>query len=609
MKCYQTGYPRPQFVRDPQSWVSLDGSWDFAFDDDNKGMTKGWFCAFPQEKRGILVPFVYESPASGVGDPSRHDVIWYKRCFTGAPERGDKRTLIHLEGCDYNTRLWINGAFAGSHEGGYARFSFDITELIKKGTNEIVVRVEDSFDTAQPRGKQRWLAENFGCWYIQATGIWKTVWLEFVPEKYITSVKMTPVLSQGMLDLEFSIEPPADRASPPAGLEIAVAVSFRDKKVASLSIPATRRRIKASINVVSYETSEWGIAAWTPEQPNLYDISFRLLENGKAIDEVLSYFGMRDIAIDGTNILLNGIPLYQRLILDQGFWKDSYFTPPNEEALSTEIDKILALGYNGVRKHQKTEDERFLYWADMKGLLVWSEAAATYEFNDNAVRNFTQEWMEIVQQNYNHPSIITWTPFNESWGVPGIKNDAAQQQFTEAIYFLTKSLDKTRPVIVNDGWEHTISDIITLHDYEESSEDFLERYGKHMDEILDNALYHSMSRSAFAFGFTGRDKPVIISEFGGIAFTGGDGWGYGNRVDHKEDFIRRFDAITTAIKKVGRICGYCYTQVSDVQQELNGLLDADRNYKLEPAIIREINVRKVGSLRRNFSARQDPAAE
>jgi beta-galactosidase/beta-glucuronidase len=416
---------------------------------------------------------------------------------------------------------------------------------------------------------------------------------------------MTPVLSRRTLDLEFFIEPPADGASPLTGLEIAVAVSFGDRQITSLSIPITRRQIKAAINVTSYETSEWGIVTWTPEQPNLYDISFCLLENGKIIDKALSYFGMRDISIDKTNILLNGVPLYQRLILDQGFWKNSYFTPPSEEALITEIDKVLELGYNGVRKHQKTEDEKFLYWADVKGLLVWSEVAATYEFNDRAVQNFTREWMEIVQQNYNHPSIITWTPFNESWGVPDIKNDVTQQQFTEAIYFLTKSFDKTRPVIVNDGWEHTISDIITLHDYEESSDDFLERYDKHMNEILDNTLYHSMSRSAFAFGFSGQDKPIIISEFGGIAFTGGDGWGYGNKVDHEEEFIKRFDAITTAIKKADRVCGYCYTQISDVQQELNGLLDADRNYKLEPAIIREINVRKVGSLQRNFSVRQD----
>jgi beta-galactosidase/beta-glucuronidase len=442
------------------------------------------------------------------------------------------------------------------------------------------------------------MRENFGCWYIQATGIWKTVWLEFVPETSIASVKITPVLSEGKLELEFVLAFP--KAADPANLALEIAVSFGDKKITSLSLPVTRRQIRADMDIVSYEACEWGIFTWTPEHPNLYDISFRLRENGEILDEVLSYFGMREIRIDGTNILLNGTPLYQRLILDQGFWKDSYFTPPDEDALVTEIEKTLALGYNGVRKHQKTEDEKFLYWADVKGLLVWSEVAATYEFNDRAVLNFTREWMDIVQQNYNHPSIIVWTPFNESWGVPGIKNDVTQQRFTQAIYFLTKSFDRERPVIVNDGWEHTISDIITLHDYEEDAEKFLERYRDHMDEILDNTLYHSTSRSAFAGGFACRDKPVILSEFGGIAFAGGKGWGYGNKVDSKEDFVKRFDAITTAIKKVDRICGYCYTQISDVQEEINGFLDAERNFKIEPEIIREINERKVGSLQRNF---------
>jgi len=209
---------------------------------------------------------------------------------------------------------------------------------------------------------------------------------------------------------------------------------------------------------------------WSPENPNLYDISLTLKRNGKVIDMVLSYFGMRDIRIEGCNVLLNGIPLYQRLILDQGYWKDSHLTAPDEEALIADIDKVMSAGYNGVRKHQKIEDEKYLYWADVKGLLVWSEMAAAFEFNDDAVTMFTREWMEIVRQNYNHPSIITWTPFNESWGIPAVKTDTTQQLFTEAIYYLTKSYDKYRPVICNDGWEHTISDIITIHDYEEEGE-------------------------------------------------------------------------------------------------------------------------------------------
>ena len=257
----------------------------------------------------------------------------------------------------------------------------------------------------------------------------------------------------------------------------------------------------------------------------------------------------------------------------------------------------MAAGYNGVRKHQKIEDEKFLYWADVKGLLVWSEMAAAYEFNDRAVTNFTRQWMEIVQQNYNHPAIITWTPFNESWGAPQIKTDATQQHFTEAVYYLTKSYDKYRPVICNDGWEHTISDIITLHDYVEEGEEFTERYENHLEEILDNRLYHSLYKSVFADGYSYRGQPLVLSEFGGIAFSNrGEGWGYGNKVASKEDYIKRFDAITTAIKKHGAFCGFCYTQVTDVQQEINGIMDTDRNFKVESEILREINERKVSSL-------------
>ena len=249
----------------------------------------------------------------------------------------------------------------------------------------------------------------------------------------------------------------------------------------------------------------------------------------------------------------------------------------------------------GLRKHQKTEDERFLYWCDKKGLLVWSEMAAAYEFEDYGVEEFTREWTEIVRQNYSHPCIIIWTPFNESWGIPQVKTDPRQQHFTEEIYHLTKTLDPYRPVIVNDGWEHTVSDIITLHDYEEEGKILLDRYLNCKEEILKGEVYHCSSKSAFAQGYGYKGQPVIISEYGGIAFAGEDKrWGYGNKVADKEAFIQRFDEITTAVKSLPYVCGYCYTQVSDVQQEINGLMDARRNFKVDPEVIREINERKVG---------------
>ncbi|MDR1970482.1 MAG: glycoside hydrolase family 2 [Treponema sp.] len=586
MQCYQPDYPRPQFVRGKNSWEKLDGKWNFAFDDSDEGRSRKWYRSFPAG-REITVPFTYEYPASGIGDQGRHDVVWYQRTV-GLDKAQGKRILLHFEGSDYHTQVWVNGALAGEHSGGYARFSFDITDLARRGDNQITVRAADSFDTAQPRGKQRWRDGNFGCWYLQNTGIWKSVWIEQVPEVRIAGIKMTPALAGGILELEAELSHAGD------DLVFEASVSFQGSTVNRITAPALKNRLSLTVDLRSTALCEWGIRPWSPEKPDLYDISFTLTRNGRLVDRVLSYFGMRDINIEGNAVLLNGGPLYQRLILDQGYWRESGISAPGEQALINDIDKILAAGYNGVRKHQKIEDERFLYWADVKGLLVWSEAAAAYEFSDTAVSNFTREWMEVVKQNYNHPSIITWTPFNESWGVPGIRTGRSQQLFTEAIYCLTKAYDPHRPVICNDGWEHTVSDIITLHDYEEKGEDLLHRYEK-LDAILDNEVSHNKDRFAFAQGYGYGGQPVIISEFGGIAFSNrGEGWGYGNKVNSPEEYVKRFDTITTAIKKLDGVCGFCYTQVTDVQQEINGIMDMDRNFKVDPEILKEINTRKMG---------------
>ena len=591
MLCYQKDYPRPQFVR--KDWTSLNGVWGFDFDDDNKGEKEGWYQDFPGEKE-IHVPFTYETKKSSIHDEGVHHFVWYRRQFEADQEKlAGKKLFLHFEGSDFLTKVWINGQFLGAHEGGYSRFSFDVTPLVTTGENFVVVKVEDSLDPQQPRGKQRWISENFGCWYVQTTGIWKTVWLEYVPDISLRSVKMTPNFAEGRLELEYLVDCPI--ALDGRKLEVEAEVSFDGRFVAKILTAIGKNPTKASIDLEAAEAGyPWGIRTWTPGEPNLYDIVFKTRFDGAICDEAGSYFGMREIRIDGPNILLNGTPLYQRLILDQGYWEDSHLTPPDEEALIQDIDKIQALGYNGLRKHQKTEDERFLYWCDVKGMLVWSEAPAAYVYSDRAVELFTREWLDIVKQNYNHPSIITWTPINESWGVPQVETNRKQQHFTEGIYHLTKSIDQHRPVIVNDGWEHTVSDIITLHDYEEKGDDLKNRYTQYKNEILTTEVYHSTSKSALANGFSYKGQPVIISEFGGIAFDRDkEGWGYGNKVNTKEDFLKRFDSITTAIKEIPYVCGYCYTQVTDVQQEVNGLMDIRRNYKVDPERIREINEKKV----------------
>lgn len=589
-KYYVKDYPRPQFVRN--NWENLNGIWDFCFDDANKGESEKWYNKFPGDLK-IEVPFTYETKLSGVQDETRHDNIWYHRTISVDGSKLENNDyILHFEGSDFVTRLWVNGQYAGSHRGGYARFSFDITELVKDGDNELVVKVEDSFDLQQPRGKQRWMDESFLCWYVQTTGIWKTVWTEYVPQCRLECVKMTPNMEEYCLELEFEVKAP--ESSLGGDLMVETKVSFDGKTVSRTMTALTSDHVPAKADMFERDVFSRMVKKWSPNTPNLYDIEFRLMENGEVLDEAGSYAAMREIRIEGSDILLNGRPLYQRLILDQGYWKDSHLTPPSEEALIEEIDKIHALGYNGLRKHQKTEDERFLYWCDVKGMLVWSEAPAAYRYSDYAVAEFTVEWLEIVKQNYNHPCIITWTPFNESWGIDRVKTKRPQQHFTEAIYHLTKSIDPYRPVIVNDGWEHTVSDIITLHDYEESGEVLKDRYLTYRDEILAGKVCHNKMEKAFASGYGYKGQPVIISEYGGIAFDNDDsGWGYGNKVRTKEDFIKRFDAITTAVKQLPYVCGFCYTQVSDVQQEINGLMDMERNFKVEPGIIREINERKI----------------
>ncbi len=585
-------YPRPQLVR--STWQNLNGEWDFAFDEENRGVRANWQNGIPKQKK-ICVPFSYETKASGIGDPAQHEVVWYQRNFSFAKKEG-KRSLLHFEGVDFKAEVWVNGRSAGRHTGAYSRFSFDVTALLQEGENSLVVRCQDSISVEIPRGKQRWMQENYACWYVQTTGIWKTVWMEEVPEIYLGEVKLTPEIARGELQIEAEI---VDKGRVGQGeksreLLLLSEAFFDGEKIGSVETAIHLGRVSQHLSVLREDLFEWGLHLWTPESPALYDLKLTLMEQTsdekKPLDEVLSYFGMREIRIDHGNILLNNVPLYQRLILDQGYFEESGLTPPSVEALALDIDRVKEMGFNGVRKHMKVEDERFLYLADVKGLLVWSEMAAHYRFSDDAVQEYTKEWMEVLRQNYNHPSIITWTPFNESWGIPQVETERRQQHYTEAIYHLTKAFDPMRPVISNDGWEHTVSDIITLHDYEEDGERFLNRYLTHKEEILRTQLYHCGHKSAMANGYSYEGQPVILSEYGGIAFADkqqGE-WGYGNAVKSEEEFLLRLQKITSAIYQVPYIVGFCYTQVSDVEQEVNGLMRENRTYKVDPQKIRPI---------------------
>ena len=554
-------HPKPQFER--ENWLNLNGTWQFEMDPGNSGEERGLFQPDAPFSREIRVPFCMESRLSGIGYTDFMPSVWYRRDVEISAEQLEQSVVLHFGAVDYETTVYINGQECGYHKGGYVSFSFEVSRFLTVGRNVITVHaVDDTRDRRIPSGKQSARYGSFGCFYTRTTGIWQTVWLEFVPQTHVEKVRYTVDEENGSVTIAATLS---------GSGTLQAEAYYEGEPMGSAQVCSSGGQ--AILTVKLKETHLWEVG-----QGRLYDL---ILTYGE--DRVKSYFGLRSVRLEGYRFLLNGKSVFQRLILDQGYWKDSHLTPPDEDALIQDIDKIHALGYNGLRKHQKIEDERFLYWCDVKGMLVWSEAPAAYEYSDYAVEEFSREWMEIVKQNYNHPCIITWTPFNESWGVSQIHTSRREQHFTEMIYHLTKTIDPYRPVIVNDGWDHTVSDILTFHDYEESGAILKQRYLEYEKEILEGKMSYNNLKVAFAQGFSYWGQPVIISEFGGIAFNNDDsGWGYGNKVNTQEDFIRRFDEITTAVKELPYVCGYCYTQVSDVQQEINGLMDMERNFKVEP---------------------------
>lgn len=583
MKNNRKNYPRPQFVR--KDWENLNGEWNFIFDDKDEGEKKEYFREIPINEK-IMVPFTYETKLSGIEDETIHYIVWYNRKINISKQQIQKqKTILHFEGSDYHTKVWVNGNYIGDNKGGYTRFSFDIEKYVIEGENDITVRVEDSLSQAQPRGKQRYKKESWQCWYIQTTGIWKTVWLEWVAKKYLKSVKITPKTEEVQLQIETNL---SEQDFETQNYFLETEISFHGKilNIVKEAIDNNYQTLKIPI---AQEGNKYIVQKWSTEHPNLYDITYRLYCHNQKIDEVESYFGIREISIKGDKIFLNEEPLYLKMILDQGYWKESHLTPTDEETILKDIQAVLDFGYNGIRKHQKIEDERFLYWCDVKGVLVWSEMANAYCFNDESLQNFTNEWIKVVKQNYNHPSIITWVPINESWGVPETSDCKKQQDFANSIYYLTKAIDNTRPVISNDGWEHTISDIITIHDYKQDSMLLLQEYTDKEKKVLNNLKPYNGNHRLFANGYKYEGQPIIMSEYGGIAIDSDKGWGYGKQVQDEKELIERFTKLTNTVKNIPYLSGYCYTQLTDVQQEINGLMDENRNYKINPNIVKEIN--------------------
>lgn len=574
-------HPRPDRLR--QYWQTLNGQWDFAFDREKTGNKDVWYRQFPAGVK-IEVPFCYQSKLSGIDSREHCDIVWYRRAFTVAPEL-DQRRLLHFGAVDYRADVWLDGQYLGGHEGGYTPFTFDITDLTQPGTTHTVtVRAEDRLDCDQPRGKQSFRPEPFACWYTPVTGIWQSVWVEGVGEYYPVDFRLTPDLERGSIQAEISLN------ELPKNARLRLTASYQGDVAAAQEITVlSDRYVKTELYLRHNEQLE-GFHMWWPHDPKLYDLTIETIVGDVVVDRVDTYFGMRKIEVVGNKVLLNNQVLYQKLILDQGYWADGLLTAPSDDCLRKDVELTLAMGYNGARKHQKFEDPRYLYWADKLGLLVWGELPSAYWLRDSEKRNMMRDLSEAIQRDYNHPCLITWVPLNESWGVPFIQTQKEAQRLADALYAMVHSLDGTRIVSGNDGWEQAATDLLTVHDYTAWPEQLSGEYGTTEQIAHGNpGCGHMVS----AFGYEHQDKPFLLTEYGGIALTrdsGGDNWGYCGTENDETTFLRRFEAITQAFKHMPGSAGYCYTQLTDVFQEVNGLLDMNRKPKVDLEEVRRINL-------------------
>lgn len=569
-------YPRPSFVR--TDWMNLNGRWKFGFDPGAAGQEKGWHETGALEGQ-IVVPFVHQAPLSGIGDPAQVDAVWYARKFSVPQDWLNGRLLLHFGAVDYEAAVWVNGRHVGGHRGGYTPFTCDITSAAAPGENLLVVRAFDPITPEQPSGKQS-EKESYGCMYTRSTGIWQTVWLEPVASVSALSPEIFASARSGIVRVRVPLE------GDTAGARVRVAASLRGGQAVSAEADASDGCARLEFSIPNPE-------AWGPGSPVLYGMDISVVQGGSVADSARTYFGMRDVQVDGNRILLNGRPWVSRGILDQGFWPDGLYTAPTDAELRADIERSMAHGFDSARLHQKVFDPRTLYWADRLGYLLWGEfpdwgcdpgLEATRE-------NFRREWLEAVRRDISHPSVIIWTPTNER---NCFNTDAAQREFLRELVSLTHQADPSRPVCSASGWSHvTETDIVDFHDYDSDTAVLRERYS--MEFGPEGPV--SKHAAAMADGEAYRGQPVVASEVGGIwwdperAESEGS-WGYGGRPASMQEFLARYRETMGAFLECEPLSGFVYTQLTDVEQEVNGLYTYDRRPKFDPALIREFNLQK-----------------
>ncbi|MGO4248593.1 glycoside hydrolase family 2 protein [Paenarthrobacter sp. RAF54_2] len=594
-------HPRPQLVR--ENWINLNGTWGFEIDAGDSGLERG---LAKRELTGeILVPFAPESELSGIAHVDFMEAVWYRRTVTIPQEWAGQNVLLHFGAVDHDATVWVNGIEVGRHRGGFTPFTADLGGVAEPGTEAvIVVRARDSRHETQARGKQATWYNNTHCQYTRTTGIWQTVWMEAVPEVHIKRLRMTPNLADSSITIEVPI------SQNRTGHTVTAVLSDKD----DLRVEATAKADLDLTPTFRLSIPAESLRPWCIEDPFLYDLEVTVRDAaGTAVDRVSSYAAVRSVALDGKVVRLNGKNVFQRLVLDQGYWPESLMTSPDDAALIKDIELAMTAGFNGARLHQKVFEERFLYHADRLGYLVWGEfgdwgvsGGGTVGHNQKPTASFVAQWLEVLQRDFNHPSIIGWCPLNETHQVLHDRLTVLDD-VTQAMFLATKLTDPTRPVIDASGYSHRIreTDIYDSHSYEQNPDKFrIEQQG-----LSDGKPFVNRNPQGEEYSVPYAGQPYFVSEFGGIwwnetearqasaeAGLGTDvstSWGYGQRVRSEEEFYARFDALCGVLLDNPDMFGYCYTQLTDVFQEKNGIFTFDRKGKFDLERIRASQVRKA----------------
>jgi beta-galactosidase/beta-glucuronidase len=580
-------YPRPQFVRD--RWLCLNGWWEFETDPGDSG----WERRVHERQLGqrILVPFCPEAPLSGVGVTDRLPAVWYRRGVEIPAEWSGQSTLLHFQAVDHEATVWVNGTEVGRHKGGFTPFYCDVSRSVRAGEiATIVVRARDPWWEPQPRGKQSREVQPHGALYRRTTGIWQSVWLEPVARPWLRRPRLTPDVSAGIIRIEQGL------SRPQPGLQLVVQLADDQGEIVSAARPLTGELVTTLDLLIPPERRH----PWSPADPHLYSLEIELRHrDGQLVDRFSSYAGLRSVGISGRSLLLNNEPVFQRLVLDQGFYPDGVLTAPDEASLVRDIELSLAAGFNGARLHQKVFEERFLYHADRLGYLVWGEFGdwgcsgfGPSEDHQRPGPTYLTQWLEALDRDYSHPSIVGWCPLNET-GQPISDRIRTLDDVTRGLFLATKLADRTRPVIDASGYSHRVpeADVYDSHDYEQDPEIFREN---HQDLSLGRAFVNKQRGHDISVPYMG--QPYLVSEFGGVWWGTGDegdesSWGYGERPKSVEDFFGRFRDLCHGLLDNPGLAGYCYTQLTDVYQERNGIVDFARVPKLDLDRLRKVQNR------------------